>query len=216
MQIEIKYILNELRLMRSLLIRTRELFSSREYLHSSHYKRLVTALARISTLSSEIFGSSDCYEAWVGNLIYRTEENDKDEVKVSGGHIGVIDRAEAFIEGILENEQREIKFESLQNEMIFLKEQLSEVRQRENTYFQVVEKLPNSLDTSFILERRVSLLDSLRREQTIVQGNLNYLNERRALYGLNVPIDIMNQIQYAEKEMERITTKIASTESQKS
>jgi hypothetical protein len=167
------------------------------------------------------------FETWVGGPIsynskeQRLEEIHEDSTTISSGfhmiyHLhSYTERLYSYVQGILKNEEAEKNVSRLTQENASLKEQLAELRRRESTYLSIVKEAQTSATYSPSPKDREILLESYRRQRTILIKNLTRYQEDKAKYGLNVPVNILNAIDQAQEDLERIGAQIADLEASK-
>lgn len=61
-------------------------------------------------------------------------------------------------------------------------------------------------------EPLLSERESLRRQLQLHEGNLRFLEERRAKYGAEAPIHLLNEIDFEEREIARLKTRLSELE----
>jgi hypothetical protein len=103
----------------------------------------------------------------------------------------------------------------LAQENASLKEQLAELRRRESTYHSIVKEAQTSATYSPSPKDREILLESHRRQRTILIKNLTRYQEDKAKYGLNVPVNILNAIDQTQQDLKQIEATIADLEASK-
>ena len=111
-----------------------------------------------------------------------------------------------------DNLELEEELEEMEHELERLKEQLTELRQRESIYLSIIKEAQTSTPYSPSPKDREILLDSYRRQRTILLKNLTRCQEAKAKHGLNVPIDILNAIDHIQEELKQIEATIADLE----
>jgi hypothetical protein len=107
------------------------------------------------------------------------------------------------------------ELEEMEHELERLKEQLTELRQRESTYLSIIKEAQTSTPYSPSPKDREILLDSYQRQRTILLKNLTRCQEAKAKHGLNVPIDILNAIDHIQEELKQIEATIADLKANK-
>jgi prefoldin subunit 5 len=107
------------------------------------------------------------------------------------------------------------ELEEMEHELERLEEQLTELRQRESTYLSIIKEAQTSTPYSPSPKDREILLDSYRRQRTILLKNLTRCQEAKVKHGLNVPIDILNAIDHIQEELKQIEATIADLEAGK-
>jgi len=119
----------------------------------------------------------------------------------------IADRLVLYVQGIVESENIEEALDRLTQENASLKQQLTELRQRESTYLSIIAQ-PS---TAYPLppESKENLLASLERQRAIIPKNLCTLQEQKAHYGLSPPLHIINAIDQAQEDLKSIENTIA-------
>jgi hypothetical protein len=113
------------------------------------------------------------------------------------------------------DEQRlERQFENLQSYNLELRKQLAEFRRRESVYLSII-KAQTSATYSLPPKSREILFKSLQRQYTTLMRNLTRLQEAKAQYGLNVPLDILNAIDQTQQDLKQIEATIADLKANK-
>ena len=113
------------------------------------------------------------------------------------------------------NLELEEELEEMEHELEHLKEELAELRRRESTYLSIIKEAQTSATYSPSLKDREILLESYRRQWTILIKNLTRYQEDKAKYGLNVPVHIQNAIDQTQEDLERIEAQIAHLKADK-
>jgi hypothetical protein len=169
--------------------------------------------------SIDWFWASTIREVWDRALILHRYLQDYINLNPALGlRIGPKDeqRLERQLE-ILRSDNLELieELEEMEHELERLKEQLTELRQRESTYLSIIKEAQTSTPYSPSSKDREILLDSYRRQRTILLKNLTRCQEAKAKHGLNVPIDILNAIDHIQEELKQIEATIADLEASK-
>jgi hypothetical protein len=110
-------------------------------------------------------------------------------------------------------EQRlERQLEHLRLYNLELEEELAEVRRRESTYLSIIKEAQTSATHSPSLKDKEILLESYRRQRTILTKNLTRYQEAKAQHGLDVSVDILNAIDQTQEDLKQIDANIAALE----
>ena len=125
------------------------------------------------------------------------------------------ERLYLYVQAILKSEEIEETLNTLTQENASLKEQLAELRRRESVYLSIISKAQTSATYSLPPKSREILLDSLQRQHATLIKNLTRLQEAKAQYGLNVPLDILNAIDQTQQDLKQIEASIADLEASK-
>jgi hypothetical protein len=183
-------VIHELRKSLPLLERLKRIFSSENELSGDEFMQLRRALERVQSLTGyEEFlhwvGSIPSLPeaGWDESLVYTVERN----------HAASAERLYIYVQGILQTQELEETLNRLTQENASLKYQLRETQ----------------ISATYSVPPREDLLNSLERELATHTKNLYMARETKAKYGLNPPLDILNEIEHAEKEIERINAQIA-------
>ena len=176
------------------------------------FSRLNSSLSRVRELSSHITGSADAFTAWVGHSYIPSGNAKHKQWPVTEDHRTITSSLLLFVKGILENDETETLMDRLKQENFGLKEQLTELRQREAAYLSIIETSKRTATVPLSSESKEILLSSLRRQRLTLLKNLTRLQEVRAQYGLNAPLDILNGIDQTQSELKKIEATIASLE----
>lgn len=158
---------------------------------------------RVRRLSSQIFSSSDSFDAWVGPI--RKFEEGENNFQIKKVDSELTERLFEFVYGFIYARKNDESLERLTKENASLKGQLEELRQREATYRAIIEKARTPTSP----ESRDILLNSLKRQAMLMTKNLSTLQEVKAKAGLNPPIDVLSGIEQMEQELEQISFRIA-------
>jgi hypothetical protein len=167
--------------------------------------------------------------AWVGAELTYYEDPDQYKAAVDAGKVpkvfeittppeqarltrGYAERLYMYVQGILQNEEIEEMLNRLTQENTNLKEQVTELRRRESTYLAIIKEAQTSATYSLPPKNKGILLDSLQRQHTTLTKNLCRLQEIKAQYGLNTPLDILNAIDQTQEDLNRIEVSVADLE----
>lgn len=178
-------------------------------------QRLQTAYDRVSELTSPT-----SVETWVGSKPFCTSQEEtaeestwptaftdiREQTRLA---LSCATRLYLYVQGILESEEAEAILNHLTRENANLKEQLAELRRRESAYLSIIQEAQTSAAYSLPQESREILLDSLQRQHVTLTKNLTRLQETKAQYGLNTPLDILNAIDQTQEDLKRIEASIA-------
>ena len=104
------------------------------------------------------------------------------------------------------------KLAATSGELEHLKEELAELRRRESIYLSIIKEAQTSATCSPSLKDREILLESYRRQRTILTKNLTRYQEAKAQHGLDVPVDILNAIDQTQEDLKQIDANIAALE----
>jgi hypothetical protein len=161
---------------------------------------------RVRTLFSEILGSFEAFDAWVGPM--RKFDEGQDTTQIQKVDSELAHRLFDFAYGFVYQRNIESNIKRLTQENVSLKSQLDELRQRESTYRAIIEraKAPTSPESKEILR------ESLKRQAAILTKNLSRLQEVKAQSGLNTPLDVLSGIEQLQEELERVKINIAELE----
>lgn len=174
--------IRELRQSLPLLERLKEVFvESPQRITIDEQQQLRQAYNRIADLTSRVDVGT-----WVGLISDRY-----DDWPSRGSPI--CDRLYLYVQGILQTQELEETLNRLTQENVSLKYQLGKAQ----------------ISATYSVPPREDLLNSLERELATHTKNLYAAREKKAKYGLNPPLDILNEIEHAEKEIERINAQIA-------
>jgi hypothetical protein len=210
-----QHAIRELRQSLPLLERLKERFSSHDTLTGDEFTQLQRALDRVSSLTDY-----SQFRTWVGGDLERPKDGWYASVTytVEEHHIAIAERLCLYTQEILENQKIEEKLDFLTQENASLKEQLAELRRRESTYLSVIKKAQTSArySPSPSPKDKEILLNSYRRQRTILIKNLTRYQEDKAKYGLNAPVHIQNAIDQTEEDIKRIEARIADLEKEPS
>ena len=208
--------IRELRQSLPLLKRIRDIFSYRFLgeLTPAHYEQLEHAYNQISELISPTQART-----WIGPPTAFTFTDKSDDTLLWSElqrqkHMAreISERLYLYVQSILETEKVEETLDRLAQENASLKKQLDELRRRESTYLSVIKEAQTSATYSPSLKDREILLDSYRRQRTILIKNLTRYQEDKAKHGLSVPVDILNAIDQTEEDLKQIDANIAALE----
>jgi uncharacterized phage infection (PIP) family protein YhgE len=194
--------IHELRQSLPLLERLKQIFLQQPHrITEDEQQQLKKAYDRIAGLTSY-----DKVSTWVGWISYKYNE-------WPNRGSPICDRLYLYVQGILQTQELEEVLDRLTQENASLKEQLTELRQRESDYISIIKEAQASATYSLPQERTEALLDSLKREHTTHTKNLRRLEETKAQYGpLDVPLHIQNAIDQTQEEIEQIEARIADLE----
>ena len=180
-------------------------------------KQLQSAYNRVLNLTS-----SAQMTAWVNppfRLVKKDDKRPEGFEKYDGDQIailqGISERLYLYVQGILESERVEETLNHLTQENASLKEQLAELRRRESTYIETIKEAQTSTTYSLPSKSREILLNSSQHQHATLVKNLARLQEAKAQYGLNVPLDILNAIDQTQEDLERIEAQIADLKASK-
>jgi len=113
---------------------------------------------------------------------------------------------------LLNNYNIEEKVNNFIKENLELRKQIDEINKREVTYISVIKK--ESLFDNLNQDSKSIILASLKRQHIILSKNLARLEETRANYDINIPIDIHNAIDHTKQEIDGISMRIKELEGQ--
>jgi len=168
------------------------------------FERLQVATNRIKSLCYELSGNS-YMQGWVGEMGYMGSSFD---CKIRESDCALVESLYFLVQGILENEKTEEIIVQLSREHAVLREQLTEQQKRETTYLTTIERAQASSSYSLSIESKDILLTSLQRQKLLLTKNLMRLQETKAQYGLNTPLDVLNGIDQTQNELERVSKNI--------
>ncbi len=168
------------------------------------FERLKAATSRIKELCYSLTGRLDM-RAWIGEM---DSLNAYPPYTIRQSDCTLADSLYFLVQGILDNEKTEEIVAQLSRENILLKEQLAEQKKREVTYLSTIERAQASSSYSLSLESKDILLTSLQRQKLLLTKNLMRLQEAKAQYGLNAPLDILNGIDQTQSELEQVSKTI--------